>query len=132
MPEEYVRTGRSKKSPSSAKSRTSGNRRRISAPESPRSAAFIRAFSRPVNSGWKPMPSSRIEATVPERSTLPEVARVVPATIFRSVDFPAPFSPMSPRARPRGSVKETSERAWNSRWRGRRNNSSRSLAPAES
>src|SRR5271154_6559512 len=131
MPDEYVRTGRSKKSPSSAKSRISGRRRRISGPFRPSSAAFMRAFSRPVKSGWKPMPSSRMEATVPRRSTVPDVARVVPATILSSVDLPAPFSPMSPRACPRDSSNETSERAWNSRWRGRRSTSSRSRSPAD-
>ena len=118
MPEEYVRTGRSKKSPSSAKSRISGSRRRISGPVSPSSAAFMRAFSRPVNSGWKPIPSSRIEATTPCRSTEPEVGCVVPATIFRSVDLPAPFSPIRPSARPRASSKDTSVSAWNPRCRG--------------
>ena len=77
------------------------------------------------------MPSSRIEAIVPDRVTDPDVARVVPATIFRSVDLPAPFSPIRPRARPRGSAKETSDRAWNSLWRERRKTISRSRSPAE-
>jgi hypothetical protein len=132
MPDEYVRTGRSKKSPSSEKSRISGSAGGICAPERPSSAAFIARVLAAGELGWKPMPSSRIEATVPCSSIEPECGLVVPATIFRSVDFPAPFSPISPSAPPRGSSKETSRRAWKSRWRGRRRRISRSRSAAES
>jgi hypothetical protein len=50
---------------------------------------------------WKPLPSSRSAPTVPRRSTRPCVGRRTPATILSSVDFPAPFSPMTPTDSPR-------------------------------
>ena len=55
---------------------------------------------RPVSSGWKDDPSSRMEAIRPAMFTDPEVAAVVPARILKSVLLPDPFSPMTPRTAP--------------------------------
>ena len=87
-------------------------------------AALSTTFCRPVNSGWKPEPSSRIEATFPRTANEPAVGAVMPARILSSVLLPAPFSPMRARPSPRGSAKVTPSRAWNLRWRGRRVTSS--------
>ena len=58
MPDEYVLTGRSIESSSSANATISSKRSRILARERPCSAPFSSTFSRPVKSGWKPAPSS--------------------------------------------------------------------------
>ncbi len=78
MPDEYVFTGRSKKSPSSANSSISGSAAATSSRESPASAAWRITFRRPVSSGWKDVPSSRIDAIRPGTFTDPDVAAVVP------------------------------------------------------
>ena len=65
-------------------------------------------FWRPVNSGWKPEPSSRIEAILPLTGNAPAVGAVMPARILSSVLLPAPFSPMSASPSPRGREKVTS------------------------
>ena len=83
-------------------------------------AALSTMFWRPVNSGWKPEPSSRIEAILPLTRNPPAVGDVMPARIFSSVLLPAPFSPISASPSPRGSAKLTSVSAWNSRCRRRR------------
>ncbi len=80
-------------------------------------AALSTMFWRPVNSGWNPEPSSRIEAILPLTRKAPDVGAVMPARIFNSVLLPAPFSPISASPSPRGSAKLTSSRARNSRWR---------------
>ncbi len=87
-------------------------------------AAFSTMFWRPVNSGWNPEPSSRMEATLPRTSALPAVGAVMPARILSRVLLPAPFSPMSASPSPLGRWNVTSSRARNSRWRRRRVTSS--------
>ena len=39
------------------------------------------------------------------------MGRVMPAMSFSSVDFPDPFSPMTPKVDPRGTSKDTPSRA---------------------
>ncbi len=78
-------------------------------------AALSTMFCRPVNSGWKPEPSSRMEATLPRTANEPEVGAVMPARILSSVLLPAPFSPMSASPSPRGRENVTSSSAWNAR-----------------
>src|SRR2546423_14420525 len=70
-------------------------------------------FSRPVSSGWKPVPTSKSEPTRPFTSTSPSVGAVMRERIFKSVDFPAPLRPMMPTTSPRLTSKETSFRAQN-------------------
>ena len=74
-------------------------------------AAFRRMFSRPVNSGWKPMPSSSSEATLPRTVTAPAVGEVTPESSLSRVLLPAPFSPTIPRLSPWRSSKLTSRSA---------------------
>ena len=83
-------------------------------------------FCRPVKSGWKPEPSSRIDAILPCTRNEPEVGAVTPARIFSKVLLPAPFSPTTASPSPGGMVKPTPLRAGNSRWRGRPETSSNS------
>jgi len=120
MPEEYSRTGRSMKPPSSLQATISGSRSRVSSSLRPSSAALSRRFWRPVKAGWKPEPSSRIAAIRPCTSISPAVGRVTPATSFSRVLLPAPFSPMIATASPRCCSKSI---PWSARWttcRGRR------------
>ena len=53
-------------------------------------------FSRPVSSGWKPVPTSSSAPTRPRVRETPEVGYVIRASILRSVVLPAPFGPMTP------------------------------------
>ena len=52
-----------------------------------------RMFSRPVSSGWKPVPTSSRLATRPWISARPEVGSVMRERILSRVDFPAPLRP---------------------------------------
>jgi hypothetical protein len=128
MPELYVLTGRSMKSPSSLNSTIFGKRSAISSSLIPSTEQFRRTFSRPVNSGWKPAPSSRRDETRPSTRTVPAVGREMPVRSFRSVDLPAPFSPMMPTVLPRRTSRRTSRSAQNSVWsfrRGRKSSTAR-------
>ena len=71
-------------------------------------------FSRPVSSGWKPVPTSSRLATRPLMVTRPAVGSVMRERIFSSVDLPAPLRPMMPTTSPRLTSKETSFSAQNS------------------
>ncbi len=102
-------------SPSSLKAMMCGILRRSSSWERPSIAALSTMFWRPVNSGWNPDPSSRMEAILPPTAKAPAEGAVMPARIFSSVLLPAPFSPISASPSPRGNAKLTSSRAWNSR-----------------
>ena len=62
----------------------------------PRIAAVSKMFSRPVSSGWKPVPTSSSEPTRPTVSPRPDVGGVMRARIFSSVLLPAPLRPMMP------------------------------------
>ena len=91
MPVEYVRIGSSKYSFSSENCLISSTSGGISSGASPRSWQLITAFSRPVNSGWKPTPSSSSPATRPLIATVPVSGVETPSTIFSSVLLPAPL-----------------------------------------
>jgi hypothetical protein len=65
-------------------------------------------FSRPVNSGWNPVPTSSNEAIRPFTLICPELCVVTRERIFNKVDFPAPFRPMIPKTSPRFTSNETS------------------------
>ena len=69
--------------------------------------AMNRAFCAPVRSPWKDPAKPTGQDTVPLVTMRPEVGSIVPAIIFRSVDFPAPLRPRSPMERPDGSVIES-------------------------
>ena len=73
----------------------------------------MKTFSRPVSSGWKPVPTSRRLATRPLSLITPCVGAVTLERIFRSVDFPAPLRPMTPTVSPRLISMLTSSRARN-------------------
>ena len=101
IPDEYVRTGRSKKSPSSANSRISGSRRRISRAGQAEQGCVDPGVLAAGELGVEA--HAQLEDRGDESAcalTVPEVGCVVPATIFSSVDLPAPFSPINPSARP--------------------------------
>jgi len=74
----------------------------------PRIAPFRYTFSRPVSSGWKPVPTSSKLPTRPRISARPCVGVVIRVSTLRSVDFPAPFRPMTPSAWPSSRLNETS------------------------
>src|SRR5947199_157072 len=74
------------KSPSSLKATMSGIFRRSSSWERPSMAALSTMFWRPVNSGWNPEPSSRIEAILPLTRKAPGVG---PAKRTHPRDRPA-------------------------------------------
>ena len=61
----------------SAKATISSNLRAISVCFMPRMAPFRKMFSRPVSSGWKPVPTSSSEPTRPQISTRPSVGSVM-------------------------------------------------------
>ena len=57
-------------------------------------------FSRPVSSGWKPVPTSSSEPTRPVTSAQPVVGSVIRERIFSSVLLPAPLWPIRPTTSP--------------------------------
>ncbi len=65
-------------------------------------------FSRPVSSGWKPVPTSSREPTRPWISAVPLVGSVMRESILSSVLLPAPLRPIMPTTSPRLTSKETS------------------------
>src|SRR5919198_4044066 len=77
----------------------------------PRIAPFRKTFSRPVSSGWKPVPTSRRLPTRPVTSAWPRVGSVIRERTRRSVVLPAPFRPMIPSTSPSRTSKETSSSA---------------------
>ena len=70
-------------------------------------------FSRPVKSGWKPVPTSRRLDIRPRITARPEVGSVIRERIFKSVDLPAPFPPMIPTTSPVLISNDTSRSAHN-------------------
>ncbi len=73
-------------------------------------------FSRPVSSGWNPVPTSRMLPTRPRIVAVPLVGGVIRVRILSSVDLPAPFRPMKPTTSPSSISNETSCRAQISSW----------------
>ena len=104
-------TGASMKSRSSAKSTIASKRSASSLRVRPSMIALIATFSRPEISGWKPAPSSISAETRPSTTRLPCVGRVMPATSFKSVDLPEPFSPITAKVEPRATSNDTSSSA---------------------
>ncbi len=70
-------------------------------------------FSRPVSSGWNPVPTSSRLPTRPPSSIRPVVGAVIRLMILRRVLLPAPLRPMIPTTSPQLTSKLTSWRAWN-------------------
>ena len=77
----------------------------------PSSAPFRKTFSRPVSSGWKPVPTSSRLPTRPRIVARPSVGVVMRVRILSSVDLPAPFLPMTPSTSPSRTSNETSRSA---------------------
>ena len=73
MPLEYVLTGWSINGPISAKAAMRGEARSISARPRPMISPLRNTFSRPLNSGLKPAPSSRSAETRPLTDAVPLV-----------------------------------------------------------
>jgi len=72
---------------------------------------IVLMFSRPVSSGWKPVPTSKRLPRRPFIIARPLVGSVIRESNFKSVLFPAPFLPMIPTTSPCFTSKETSFRA---------------------
>ena len=80
----------------SANATISSNVSSTSARVMPRMAPLRKMFSRPVSSGWKPVPTSSRLATRPRMLMRPLVGSVMRLRIFSRVDLPAPLRPMMP------------------------------------
>ena len=76
-------------------------------------------FSRPVNSGLNPLPSSSSAATRPCTEMAPSVGNNVPVINCSSVDLPEPLRPTMPTVSPARMSKLTRRSAQNS-WKYRR------------
>ena len=70
---------------------------------------FKKTLSRPVSSGWNPVPTSRRDAIRPWTSSRPEVGAVILERILSSVDLPAPLPPISASTSPSRTSNETSQ-----------------------
>ena len=99
----------------------------------PRTAPLRMTFSRPVSSGWNPVPTSRSDPTRPRMSARSLEGRVMRAMIFSIVVLPAPLRPISPSGLSLAQLNEMSLSAQN-RYRGssRRFFPTKRAAPAAS
>ncbi len=70
-------------------------------------------LSRPLSSGWKPVPISSRLATRPRMRISPSVGAVMRLISFSMVDLPAPLRPSSATASPLFTLKDTSFSAQN-------------------
>ena len=111
MPVEYSFTGRSRKSPISAKAAIEGRARSISPRLSPMISPLRKTFSRPVNSGLNPAPNSNNAATLPDVTTRPLVGCKMPQISCRMVLLPQPFGPTMPSISPFSTEKLISRSA---------------------
>ena len=100
IPEEYLLIGVSKNFSTPEKSTISSNFRSISFLCIPKIVPFRYTFSLPLNSGWKPVPTSRRLATRPRTLTSPDVGSVMRLIIFSNVLLPAPLRPITPSTSP--------------------------------
>ena len=66
-----------------------------------------------MSSGWNPVPTSSIDATLPFIPISPEVGAVTLDTSFSNVDFPAPLCPIIPTLSPFLTSKDTPFKAMN-------------------
>ncbi len=114
IPEEYVLTGLSMNAPRSAYFMILSTLAAILSRVIPYSSLRMIMFSLPVRSGWNPMLSSRMLATLPLTSTSPSSGTRMPETSFRKVLFPAPFLPMMPTTSPLRISRLTSWKTLNS------------------
>jgi hypothetical protein len=94
--------------PMPAKSTMSSKRAKSSFCLSPKIAPFKNTFSRPDNSGWNPAPNSSSADIFPVVVTEPLSGRRILARHLSIVDFPEPFSPISPVVDPSKTSKLTS------------------------
>ena len=101
-------TGVSRNRSTSENATISSNFRAISDRFIPRIEPLRKMFSRPVRSGWNPVPTSKSEPTRPRSRAVPSVGSVIRLRTFKSVDFPAPFRPRMPIASPWLISNETS------------------------
>jgi hypothetical protein len=108
IPLEYDLTGRSMKSPMPANAWMAGSRASVSSRDIPITTPYSSTFSRPVNSGLKPAPSSSSDETRPVTVTRPLVGHTIPAISCRSVLLPDPLLPTTPSVAPAGTRSETS------------------------
>ena len=100
IPLEYFLTGVSMKRSISENATISSKRRRICAIGIPRIEPLRKILSRPVSSGWKPVPTSSRLPIAPWMSAYPDVGSVMRDRILRNVLLPAPLRPMMPTISP--------------------------------
>ena len=100
IPDEYRFTGVSRKASTSENATISSNLRVISDRRMPRSEPLRYTFSRPVSSGWNPVPTSNRLATRPRIVIVPEVGSVMRLSARSSVLLPAPLRPTIPTTEP--------------------------------
>jgi hypothetical protein len=98
-----------------ANSTMSSKRSRICERFMPRMPPFKKTLSRPVSSGWKPVPTSSSDPTRPRIRATPAVGSVMRARILSIVVLPAPLRPTIPTTSPSSAVKLTPFRAQNQR-----------------
>ena len=108
IPDEYVATGASMKSPSSENATIASRRSSICSLTSPCSAPLRKMFSRPEKSRPKPAPSLSWATTWPPHATRPEFSGTIPDSTRSVDDFPAPLRPTIPTVSPGSMRSETS------------------------
>ena len=91
-----------------AKSTIASKRSLISLRRIPSRVPFRYTFSRPVSSGWNPVPTSSRLPTRPPSSIRPVVGAVIRLMILSNVLLPAPLRPMIPTTSPQFTSKLTS------------------------
>ena len=111
MPDEYVATGASMKSPSSENAMIASRRSSICSLTRPCSAPLRKMFSRPEKSRPKPAPSSSWATTWPPQATRPEFSGTIPDSTRSVEDLPAPLRPTMPTVSPGSMRSETSRSA---------------------
>ena len=105
MPVENLFTGVSKNFSISAKATISSSLFDISLKLKPFIDPFKNIFSLPVNSGWKPVPTSKRLANLPLIFIVPLDGEVIFESTFNKVDFPAPLWPITPKTPPNVTIK---------------------------
>ncbi len=100
IPEEYLLTGVPMYLSTPEKLIISSSFFDISDFDIPKIAPFRKIFSLPVNSGWKPVPTSNKLAILPLALITPVVGFVTLDKSLSKVDFPAPFLPIIPNTSP--------------------------------
>src|SRR5574340_996774 len=88
------------KASTSAKATISSNLRAISRRDIPRMAPLRYTLSRPVSSGWNPVPTSSNPQKRPVMTARPFVGSVTRERIFSRVLLPEPLLPITPNTSP--------------------------------